>query len=303
MTPTKVAAVQWTPSIHDPIAGAKRAALAISEAAAAGAKFIVFPESWLQGYPYFTGIASTDPEYQAYLGAFYAAAVELPGPEMVIVQEAARTAGAIVVMGLNERGGSTVYNTLAFIDSDGTLLGSHRKLMPTLNERMVWGMGDGSDLDAHDTAIGKIGGLMCFEHHMATARYALNGLGVQIHAAAWPGYGFITPIIDACNRQLAFENACFVVSAREVMSQSAIASSMPPSNCDPSLYQMDGGSAIIGPDGAYLVEPVFGEETIIYADIDLTQIARTKIWFDGTGHYARPDVFELMIKGNKKQPY
>ena len=174
--------------------------------------------------------------------------------------------------------------------------------MPTLNERMVWGMGDGSDLDAHDTDIGKIGGLMCFEHQMALARYALNGLGVQIHAASWPGYGFITPIIDACNRQLAFENACFVVSAREVMTQSAISSSMPLSRCDPSLYEMTGGSAIIGPDGAYIVAPVFNQETIIYADIDLTLIARTKTWFDATGHYARPDIFQLRWDRRPKPP-
>lgn len=302
MSTIRVAAVQWAPVVHDASEGAKKAARAIAEASTAGARFIVFPETWLQGYPYFTGLASASPEYQEYLGAYSRAAVAIGGAEMAVVREAANQAKATVCMGLGERSGGTIYNTQAFIGANGALLGAHRKLMPTLNERMVWGMGDGSDLDAYDTPVGKIGGLICFEHQMALARFALCGLGIQIHAAQWPGYGFLTPLIDACTRQLAFENGCFVISAREVMDHSQIAPLMPSRASDPSFYQMGGGSAIIGPDGAYLAEPVFGKETIVYADVELAAIARTKTWFDGAGHYARPDVFQLRWDRRPKPP-
>ncbi len=302
MTTTRVAAVQWTPVVHDAAEGARKGARAIAEAGGAGARFIVFPETWLQGYPYFTGLASASPEFQEFLAAYSRAAVAVEGPEIAIIRDAAREAKAIVCMGLGERAGGTIYNTQVFIGPQGEVIGAHRKLMPTLNERMVWGMGDGSDLGAYDTAIGRIGGLICFEHQMALARFALCGLGVEVHAAQWPGYGFISPLVDACTRQLAFENGCFVVSAREVMDKSAIAAAMPKSHCEASFYSMTGGSAIIGPDGAYLAEPVFGTETIVYADIDLAAIARTKTWFDGAGHYARPDVFQLKWDRRPKKP-
>lgn len=302
IAPYLAAAVQWAPSVHDPKAGATRAAQAIAEAGKAGAKLVVFPEVWLQGYPYFSGLAAMEPEFQAYLKAYWDAAILDPQVELAPVMKAARDHGTTVVISGHERDNATIYATQYFIGSDGSLLGKHRKLMPTLQERLVWGQGDGSDLDFHDTPCGKLGGLLCFEHHMAPARYALNGLGVQVHASMWPGHGFLGGIVDACTRQLAFENGCFVVVAREVMSQDRIGKDMPPSTCNPSQYAMQGGSAIIAPDGTYVTEPVFGEETIVYGEINLDRITRTKVWFDGSGHYARPDVFQLRWDRRPKPP-
>jgi nitrilase len=300
--PYIAAAVQWTPCVHDPVAGAKKAAEAIAEAAGMGAKLVVFPETWLQGYPYFSGLAAMEPEFQAYLQTFWNAAIAVPGPVLKPVQDAAKRHKVVVVMSANEKGGSTVYNAQIFIGSDWRILGKHRKLMPTLQERLVWGMGDGSDLDAHDTDCGILSGLLCFEHQMAPVRFALNGLGVQVHASAWPGHGFLHHLVDAATRQLAFENGCFVIVAREVMAQDRIMPGMPPSTCHPGQYAMSGGSAIIGPDGRYLVEPVFDKEVIITAEIDLGMIVRSKIWCDGVGHYARPDVFQLKWDKRPKLP-
>lgn len=300
--PYIAAAVQWTPCVHDPKAGAQKAAKAIAEAAGLGAKLVVFPEVFLNGYPYFSGLPGASPEFQAWLHALHAGAIDRNGDALQPVMDAAAKHGAHVVISANEKAGGTIYNTQFDIGPDGKLLGSHRKLMPTLQERLVWGQGDGSDLTVYDTPLGKLGGLLCFEHHMAPARYALNGLGIQVHAAQWPGFPFITDIIDVATRQTAFENGCFVISAREIMTQGQIMPGMPPSECDPMQYAMNGGSAIIGPDGRYLAGPVFGEETIVTAEIDLDQITRTKAWFDGTGHYSRPDVFQLRWDRRPKPP-
>lgn len=302
IAPYVAASVQWAPCVHDPRAGAQKAAEAIAEAAANGAKLVVFPEVWLQGYPYFSGLAGAEPEFQAYLTAYWNAAIVDAEAELKPVMAAARSYGVNVVLSGHERDAATIYAAQYFIGSDGRLLSKHRKLIPTLQERLVWGMGDGSDLVAHQTECGALSGLMCFEHHMAPARYALNCLGIQVHAAAWPGHGMLNGIVDACTRQLAFENGCFVIVAREVMDRSRILDAMPKSNCDPRQYAMSGGSAIVAPDGSYLAEPVYGEETIVYAEIDLARIVRTKVWFDGSGHYSRPDVFQLKWDRRVKPP-
>jgi predicted amidohydrolase len=300
--PYIAAAVQWTPAVHDPGAGAARAADAIAEAAKEGARLIVFPEVFLNGYPYFTGLPGASPEFQAWLQALHDGSIDRNSDALQPVMDAAKKHGAYVVISANEKSGGTIYNTQFDIGPDGTILGSHRKLMPTLQERLVWGQGDGSDLTVYDTPLGKLGGLLCFEHHMAPARYALQSLGIQVHAAQWPGFPFITEIIDAANRQTAFENGCFVISAREIMAQDRIETDMPPSECDPMQYAMNGGSAIIGPDGQYLAGPVFGDECIVTAEIDLARITRTKAWFDGSGHYSRPDVFQLRWDRRPKPP-
>lgn len=300
--PFIAAAIQWAPCVHDPVAGAEKAAQAIAEAAGMGAELVVFPEVWLQGYPYFSGLAGADPEFQTWLHTYWQAAIDIDGPVLQPVLDAARAHQTTVVMSAHERCGSTLYASQIFIGKDGRLLGRHRKLMPTLQERVVWGMGDGSDLAAYPTECGVLSGLLCFEHHMAPARYALNGLGVEVHASAWPGHGFLNDIVDASTRQLAFENGCFVVVAREVMSRDRILPGMPDCDADPAHYEMQGGSAIIGPDGRYLAGPVYGEETIVIAQIDPIAAIRTKVWFDGTGHYARPDIFQLRWDKRPKLP-
>jgi nitrilase len=225
--------------------------------------------------------------------ALYRASIAIPGPELATVQDAAAKHRCHVVMSAQERVGGTLYAVQVFIGPDGKLLGSHRKLMPTLTERLVWGMGDGSDLDVFDTELGRLGGLLCFEHQMAPARYALCGLGIELHAASWPGFAFLDPVIDASMRQLAHENACFVFVARDVMSADRVAAGMPPIANGREYWDAHGGSAIIAPGGEYLVAPVYDREAIVTAEIDLGRIPVAKWFIDGAGHYARPDVFRV----------
>jgi predicted amidohydrolase len=293
MTKSVVAAVQWAPEVLNPTAAGEKAAAAIAEAAASDAALVVFPECWLQGYPYWSGLAPTNPEYQAFRQLSYETAIAVDDPALDPVYQAAADHQCTVVLGLHEKEGGTIFCTLLYIGPDGKMLGKHRKLIPTQAERLVWGRGDGSDLEVYDTPVGRLGGLNCFEHQMAPARIALSGENIQVHAAAWPGHAFLDPVIDASTRHLAHENACFVVVAREVMSPDRVPADFPMSEDAAGHWHGSGGSAIIAPGGRYLVEPVFNEETIVTAEIDLADIAVNKWFFDGTGHYARPDVFQL----------
>lgn len=299
--PFVAAVVQWAPSYADATAGTERACAAIEQAAADGASLVVFPEVWLTGYPYFEGETS-HPRYLEAWRDFVEAAVLLPGPEIARIAQAAAARGVHVVIGVNERDHTeAIYNTQVFIGPDGALLGRHRKLMPTITEKLIWALGDGSDLAVHETPLGRLGGLICYEHQMALARYACCTLGVQLHAALWPGHAFLDPVIDAANRQLAMENACFVFSAREPMSADRLAVDAPLREVT-RLWRAHGGSAIVGPGGEYLAGPVFDTETILTAQIDVRAVLDTKWWVNGVGNYARPDVFRLVWDRRPKPP-
>ncbi len=299
--PYTAAAVQWAPAYGDLRAGVGRAIDAIDEAAREGASLIVLPEAWLPGYPYWCTEQRPNRAVSALYRELVENGVEVPGPVTDALGEAAARANATVVIGVTERAGGTLYNTLCYIGSDGDLLGAHRKLVPTLSERTVWGMGDGSDLDAYDTPAGRVGGLICYEHFMAPARYALAGLGVEVHASVWPGYPFLHANVDAATRMLAVENACAVVVAREVMSADRLPAGTPFAE-HPRMWEMNGGSAIIAPGGRYLAEPVYDDETILYAEIDPADLVEAKRWIDGVGHYSRPDVFRLHWDRSPKPP-
>ena len=173
--PYAAAAVQRAPAWGDLQAGLALAIDAIDEAAREGASLIVLPEAWLPGYPYWCTEQRPNRAVRQLFRELTENSVEIPGPEVAALGEAAKRASATVVVGVTERAGGTLYNTLCYFGPDGALLGSHRKLVPTLSERTVWGMGDGSDLDAYDTPAGRLSGLICYEHFMAPARYALAG--------------------------------------------------------------------------------------------------------------------------------
>ena len=277
----------------------ERAVEAVAQAADQGAGLVVFPESWLQGYPYFAGLSVMDPTYQAFRDQLWRCAIAIDDPVLQPLLDAAAQHQCAVSMGLQERLGGSIFNTQLLIGASGEHLQVRRKLVPTTVERTVWARGDGSDLAVSDTPVGKVGGLMCFEHQMAPARYVLCSLGCEVHTSVWPGHAFLDGMIDASTRHLAHENACYVLVAREVMSADRLPDGSPEVGNAAGHFETHGGSAIIAPGGEYIVPPVFDEETILVADLT-GDIGLAKWWMDGTGHYARPDVFQLLWHNQPK---
>ena len=212
-------------------------------------------------------------------------------------------------MGMTEREGGTLYNTLLYFDNTGIIMGKHRKLMPTMSERVVWGRGDGSDLEVFDTPFGKISGLICGEHTMDLTRYALIAQGEQIHASVWPG---ISAVTNDPNCEIFDEVAECACRHHAVAAQAFVVCVMTPVAQDsidrlgfadrPDMIKTGGGwTAIIGPNGQIIAGPHTGsEEKLVTADIDISQIAYAKLSYDSAGHYARPDVFTLQINKAKQ---
>jgi nitrilase len=230
-------------------------------------------------------------------------AVDVPGPATKALAEAAREAGAHVVIGVNERNtggsGSSMYNAVLYFDSNGGLLGTHRKLVPTMAERLVWTPGDGSTLHAFETAIGKVGGLTCWENYMPLARFTLYAWGTQIYVA--PTWDSSARWQESMNH-IAFEGGCFVVPSCQVVHANDI----------PDRYEFKrrlvetrgewinpGNTAITSP-GKVLAGPLLNQEGTLYADLDLSQLAMTKAMLDIAGHYARPDVFQLSVNRSER---
>jgi nitrilase len=300
----RVAAVQASPEFMNREASLEKARRLVAEAGSNGAQLAVFPETWLPGFPIWierapgTALWDHQPAKDAFT-RLVANAVEVPGPVVEALCEAAAEAGCGVVMGVNERQGGrlsgTLYNTIVYVGADGRILGKHRKLIPTYAERLIWGQGDGSTLGAFDSSVGRVGGLVCWEHWMPLARHAMHVAGEQVHAALWPE---VEEIHQVASRHYAFEARCFVVAVGSVLRRDQVPADLEifrGDGIDPHEYLLAGGSAIIGPDGNYLAGPAGTEETILYADLDTSRIAAEHQTFDPVGHYARPDVFGVTI--------
>lgn len=290
----RVAAAQLAPVFQDRDACVEKACAAIRRAGRDGARLIAFPEAFIPGYPYWAMVL--DPLSTGdFAGRLFEQAVEIPGPATDALCAAAREAGCQVVMGMTERAGATLYNTLLFIDADGRILGRHRKLVPTSHERMVWGRGDGSDLEVWGTGLGTVGGLICYEHANALYRYALQAQGEEIHVAAWPGGIAIDPIIDAAVRHYAFEMQGFVINVTALLTEQIVAALGNAARDRAALNVGGGYTAILGPRGNFLAGPCRDEETVLYADLDPAARSRMKMVVDSIGHYARPDVVRLQL--------
>jgi predicted amidohydrolase len=290
------AAVQAAPVYLDRDATIEKACELIDEAGKAGARLIVFPETWVPMYPFWH---TTQGVFSGSLfTSLWKNAVEIPSAATDTLAQAARDAQAYVVMGINERDTATrgtLYNSMLYLSPDGRVLHNHRKLMPTFTERTVWGQGDGSDLEVLDTELGRLGGLICWEHQMTLVKYAMYAQGEQVHCAQWPAYTSQNEHIDFGMRQYAFEGACFVVSACGIVPEGSL-----PSEIAAERTAANGGTAIIAPNGKYLAGPVYGKEEVVYAEIDLEQAIREKHSRDVAGHYARPDVLQLVVNTRKK---
>lgn len=305
MRPAKIAAAHVAPVYMNPVASADKAAAWIADAAAIDVDLIVFPEVFLPGFPYWINLYP--PLIQAGLNRRYQdLSVEVDGPEIARVREAARNCGVAVVIGASERGRAsrTCYNSSIMIDRDGSLLGVHRKLKPTYAERYIWGQGDGSSLLVVNSAIGRVGTLACWEHVMNLARQSLIEDGEEIHAGLWPALSSMAGFdaiadqqIEAMMRNHALTGQCFVVAASSPVTPEMLdflAAELGPQDM---LWAGGGWSAVIHPFAAIVAGPAQGAtEQLVTATVDLDDIKDVKFWVDTTGHYARPDVLRLQIE-------
>jgi len=301
----RVAAVQTAPVFLDRAATVEKACAFIAKAAADGAELIVFPETFVPTYP--DWVWRTTPwnkEATALFARLQAEAVVVPSDTTIAIGEAAAQAGAYVSIGVDERDefGSTLYNTQLLFDPTGALVNKHRKLMPTGGERLVWGFGDGSTLEAVDTPFGRIGTLICWENYMPLARAAMYAQGIDIYLApTWDN----DDVWVASMRHIAKEGRVFVIGVNFCMRGSDVPSDVPMRD---AIYGGDddwlsrGNSVIVAPGGAVLAGPLVGEEGIVMADIDVAAARASRQQFDAVGHYARPDVFELKVNTRRQDP-
>ena len=287
-------------------ASLEKAQRLIDEAASEGAHLVAFPETWLPGYPAWLDccrdVALWDHgPVKKVFARLMENSVVVPGPVTDALAETARAHGVALNISVHERvihgaGRGTLYNTMLTFGRDGSLLNRHRKLMPTYTERMIWGQGDGGGLESVETGAGRVGGLICWEHWMPLARHTLHVSGEDLHVAAWPQ---VKEMHMVASRHYAFEGRCFVIACGAIMKASELPAELEPVASlkeDPGQMVLAGGSAIIGPDGALLAGPVFGEETILTSEIDLSRIKEESLTLDVTGHYSRPDIFDLKVK-------
>jgi nitrilase len=309
----RVAAVQAAPVFLDRDATVEKAVGLITEAAAGGAELVAFPETWIPGYPaWIFGAAGWDDAAQKRVfGRLNSNAVEVPSAAVDALCRAAKQAGAVVAMGMTERDGrssrGTLYNSILYVSGRGEVLGVHRKLMPTHAERIVWGQGDGSTLHVFETVVGRVGGLACWEHWMPLTRFAMHAKGEQIHVAAWPEVG--DPELHRfATRHYAFEGRCFalcVMGARvgpeHLPDGFELADAMGATD-DFVDREPTGGTCVFAPDGTIVADSVAGEETIVFADLDLGRIPEEQAALDVVGHYNRPDVFTLTIDERPREP-
>jgi len=305
----KVAAIQAAPVLFNREASVEKACQLIQEAASQGAQILLFPEAFIPAYPrglsFGMVVGSRSSEGRRTWQMYWNNAVELPGPQTEALGKAARQAGVYLAIGVIERdtefSQGTLYCTLAYFGPDGKLIGKHRKLKPTGAERLIWGEGDGSTLTILDTEFGKMGGLICWENYMPLARMAMYGKGVELYLA---------PTADAREtwqptlRHIACEGRCFVLGCNQFVTKDMYPNALEGiSELDTQPEVMcRGGSVIISPSGEVLAGPLYDREGILHAELDMEEIIRGKVDFDVVGHYARPDVFQLIVNEKSMSP-
>ena len=305
----QAAVVQAAPVLFNREASVEKACRLVAEAREQGAQFILFPEAFIPCYPrglaFGTVVGSRTPEGRKTWQAYWANAVEVPSPATAALGAAARAAGVYLAIGVIERDSTfsrgTLYCTLLYFGPDGRLLAKHRKLKPTAAERLIWGEGDGSTLPVLATEFGRIGGLICWENYMPMARMTMYSKGVEIYLA---------PTADARDSwqhtlcHIAFEGRCFVLGCNQFITKEMYPADLEGvadlANQPEVLCR--GGSAIISPLGEVLAGPLYGQEGMLFAELDLAEVARAKFDFDVAGHYARPDIFQLIVNERPMPP-
>jgi nitrilase len=298
MTAVRVAVVQATTRLSDPLGAIDLVATWSAQAAGEGAELVVFPESFVGGYPkgsdFGAVVGRRTPDGRSAFQRYFDGSVTVPGPETDQLAQIAAHNGIHLVVGVIERDGSTLYCSVLTFDPAGTLLGTRRKLMGVAAERLLFGWGDGSSLTVYDTTLGRMGTLMCWENLMPAARMAMYAQGIQLYCAP-TAVG--TDVDVATTRHIAREGRCFVLAANMYLTPADFPDDYRPAELDGSaeISTSHGGSMIVGPNGDVLAGPVWDEQAVLIADIDLDDCARWKYDFDVTGHFARPDLFHLTV--------
>ncbi|MHA1211354.1 MAG: carbon-nitrogen hydrolase family protein [Candidatus Heimdallarchaeota archaeon] len=306
----RVAVVQESSVIMEKEASIKKVATVTQEAAKEGAKLVLFPEAFIPAYPrgltFGSKVGSRSDAGKKDFARYLENSIQVPSQDSIALGEIAKKNKVYLILGIIERdktySGSTLYCTILYFNPKGELLGKHRKLKPTGSERLIWGEGDGSTLTVIDTPFGRVGGLICWENYMPLARTAMYSKGIDIYVA---------PTADARDewqatmKHIALEGRCFVLSANQFVTKDLYPKDLA---CYADLATSPeiicrGGSVIVGPDGKVLKGPLFDKAGILYADLDLSAIARSRYDFDVVGHYARPDVFRLLVNEEEMKTY
>ncbi len=300
-----LACVQATPAIMDKDKSLQKVLDWMENAADKGVDIILFPESFIPAYPagmdFGTVVGSRTEEGRRQFQLYWENSVEVPGKEITLLAEAASKYGMFLAIGVTERDliTKTLYCTLLYFSPEGKLLGKHRKLKPTAAERIIWGEGDGSTLGSFNTELGKIGGLICWENYMPLARMAMYEQGVEIYLA---------PTADSRDTwqatmvHIALEGRCFVIGCNQYFSKSDYPEDLREKLAkDRPEILSRGGSVIVSPLGKILAGPLFDEEGLLIAEVDLGDLIQARMDFDPAGHYNRPDVFDFRVKKGSDQ--
>ncbi len=304
MAMLRAAVIQDSPVVFNRKATLEKVHSLVSIAAVQGARLVVIPEAFVSAYPigldFGARMGSRTPEGREDFRRYFESAVEVPGPACGILEKTAQDARVLLVIGVIEKEGGTLYCTVLFFSPDGGLMGKHRKVMPTAMERLVWGFGDGSTLPVFDTPLGKIGSVICWENYMPMLRMHMYAQGIQLYCA---------PTADSRDtwlpsmRHIALEGRCFVLSCCQYLTRADCPKEYAAFQGDePDTVLMRGGSCIIGPLGQVLAGPNFEGPCILTADLDLDEIPRSKYDFDVVGHYSRPDIFRLSVNTRPTLP-
>lgn len=291
MRSRRVAVVQAAPLLFAPEETLDRFAALLGRAASAGAELVVFPEAFVGGYPkgatFGATVGARSEAGRALFARYRRAAVDIPGESFERLCATVASQRVHVVVGVIERAGHTLYCTALLIGPDGTLLGHHRKLVPTGSERLIWGQGDASDVAVVDTELGRVGMAVCWENYMPLYRSELYRQGVELYCA---------PTVDtrdtwaATMRHIGVEGRCFVLSATQFAVRADYPADFPLGD---DHVVIRGGSCVVDPFGGLLAGPVFDREDVLVADLDLDLLDGAYLDLDVSGHYARPDLFRL----------
>ena len=278
----------------------------IEEAAENGAQIIAFPETWIPGYPWWLWLGSPAWGMQ-FVERYHENSLQADDPRFQRIADTARSNGINVVIGYSERDGGSLYLAQMIFAADGTRVANRRKLKPTHVERTLFGEGDGSDLAVHELNVGRVGALCCWEHLQPLTKYAMYSMHEQVHVASWPSFSIyrgkayqLSPELNtAASKMYAAEGQCFVLASCALVSKSGLELFCDTPDKEELLLPGGGFAMIYGPDGRPLAEPLAeDEEGIVYADLDLGQIALAKSAADPVGHYSRPDVTRLLLNNS-----